>query len=231
MGNEYSYRTDESSFLEVLKGPSELGIAAVAYLQQQSSIPKPLSILDIGCGNGRDAFYFAEKLRCTVLGIDIAEEAIQSALHAARTAPKDNLDFQCRHFMDLTGVKYDIVHTASVYFFLRKRERAALRETIRRILNPNGLLFLSTLSVSDTEYYGKGTPVHGDCNSFLYEDSPGERVYLHFSTRDKLVEEFWFLEIKELYEHHEYDPQVKGPVNYIPWILIGENTVPLPEQK
>jgi len=227
MGDEYSYMTDESSFLE---GPSELGIAAVAYLQQQSSIHNPRTILDIGCGNGRDAFYFAEKLRCTVLGIDIAEEAIQSALHAA-AAPKDNLDFQRRNFMDLTGVKYDIVHTASVYFFLRKRERAALRKTIRRILNPNGLLFLSTLSVSDTEYYGKGTPVHGDCNSFLYEDSPGERVYLHFSTRDELVEDFWFLEIKELYEHHEYDPQVKGPVNYIPWILIGENSVPLPEKR
>jgi hypothetical protein len=55
--------------------------------------------------------------------------------------------------------------------------------------------------------------------------------YLHFSTRDELLEEFWFLEIKELCEHYEYDQQVKRPVNYIPWILIGENTVPLPEQR
>ena len=74
----------------------------------------------------------------------------------------------------------------------------------------------------------------GDEYSYMTDESSfleGPSEYLHFSTRDELVEDFWFLEIKELYEHHEYDPQVKGPVKYIPGILIGENSVPLPEKR
>jgi 2-polyprenyl-3-methyl-5-hydroxy-6-metoxy-1,4-benzoquinol methylase len=109
-----------------------------------------------------------------------------------------------------------------VYHFLNKNERRVFRETVMRLLKPNGLLFLSTLSVRDTEYYGKGIRIYEEPNSFLYEYSPGKRVYLHFCTREELVADFAFLEIKELYEHEQYDPRVKGPVNYIPWILIGE---------
>lgn len=213
---------DKSSECIWLEGPSELAIAAVGYFKKCKLNKEILSILDIGCGNGRDAFYFSDYLRCRILGIDISEEAVDIASNAALKAQKEDVKFQCCNFTELRGGKYDIVFSASVYHFLKKNERTEFRKMVMRTLKPNGLLFLSTLSVGDTEYYGKGTPVPEESNSFLYEFSPGESVYLHFCTREELVEDFAFLNIKGLYEHEDYDYSVKGPINYIPWILIGE---------
>jgi 2-polyprenyl-3-methyl-5-hydroxy-6-metoxy-1,4-benzoquinol methylase len=210
----------ESSDYSGLEGPSELALTALEFLQKYKC-NNTVTILDIGCGNGRDAFYFSDNLRCTVLGIDISEEAIELASHAASNAHKENVHFQQCSFTELKGGTYDVVLSSGVYHFLKMDERKAFRETVMRILKPNGFLFLSTLSVGDTGYHGKGAPVAGESNSFLYEYSPGKTVYLHFCTREELVEDFAFLDIKELYEYKKYDPRVKGPVNYIPWIVIG----------
>jgi len=69
-----------------LEGPSELGIAAVKYLQASGLDSRALSLLDIGCGNGRDAFYFCDNLAGKVLGIDISREAADIATDRASKA-------------------------------------------------------------------------------------------------------------------------------------------------
>lgn len=204
---------DEYLWLEF---PSELGIAAIEYLQTRRVTYEKCHVLDIGCGNGRDAFYFAKKLNCTVLGIDISQEAVDIAQKAAREKDVEDVKFQCRSYTDLKVGKYDVLLCASVYHFLNQETRQEFREVVKRSLKPDGFMFLSTLSVSDQEYYGKGTPVSDEPNSFRDE------IYVHFSTKQELAKDFAFLDIKELYEHDDYDPRIKGPVNYIPWILVGE---------
>lgn len=217
MAQDNEHNSDEYS----LKSPSELGLAAVAYIEEDKLSSQPLRILDIGCGNGRDALYVVEHLNCSVLGIDSSEEAIEIASSTALETQREKVQFRCCDFRELKGDEYDIVLSSGVYHFLNKNERRLFRGTVMRLLKPHGLLFLSTLSVGDTEYYGKGKPLPEEPNSFLYEYSPGKRVYLHFCTREELVVDFTFIDIKELYEHEQYDPRVKGPINYIPWILIG----------
>jgi cyclopropane fatty-acyl-phospholipid synthase-like methyltransferase len=199
-----------------LEGPSELGIAAVKYLQESGTVKRSLSILDIGCGNGRDAFYFRDNLACKVLGIDISRDAVNIARDRASKAKIENVEFQCRSYTELKAGRYGVVFTASVYHFLNKQARQEFREVVRRSLKPKGTLFLSTLSTHDPEYYGRGTPVPGDPNSFR------NGLYLHFSTREELEKDFSFLNITALYEHEDYDPRVKGEINYTPWILIGQ---------
>jgi cyclopropane fatty-acyl-phospholipid synthase-like methyltransferase len=200
-----------------LEGPSELGIAAVKYLQASGPGKRPLGILDIGCGNGRDAFYLRDNLSCRVLGIDISRDAVNIARDRASRAKIENVEFQCRSYTELKAGRYDIVFTASVYHFLNKEARQEFRDVVKRSLKPKGTLFLSTLSIHDPEYYGRGTPVAGEPNSFR------NGVYLHFSTGEELEHDFSFLNIKALYEHEDYDPRVKGEVNYTPWILIGQH--------
>lgn len=197
--------------------PSELAIAAVRYLQKGKSNNKILSILDIGCGYGRDAFYFLDNLRCRILGIDISEKAIDIASKAMLEAQKEDVEFQCCNFTELQEGKYDIVFISNLYQLLKRNERKELRNTVMRILKPKGLLFLSTLSVSDPEHYGKGIPVPKESDSFK------DRVYLHFCTRKELAEDFVFLNIKELYEHEYHEPRCTGEIHHhISWILIGE---------
>jgi len=76
--------------------PSELAVFAVYYLKTLGLNDKNLSILDVGCGYGRDAVYFSKHLRCTVLGIDSSKEAIDMAKTACSKA--SNIDKVYLHF-------------------------------------------------------------------------------------------------------------------------------------
>ena len=217
------YWDNEYSSKERIWGqePSELAIAAVRYLQECKSKNEILSILDISCGYGRDAFYFFNNLKCKNFGIDISEKAIDIASRTVRKEQKEDVKFRCCDFMELKEGKYDIVFVSNLYQLLRKKEREGLRKTVMETLKPEGLLFLSTLSVVDPEHCGKGVPVTEEPNSFQ------DRVYLHLCTREELVEDFAFLNIKELYEHDYYEPRVTGEVHHhISWILVGEHVAP-----
>jgi SAM-dependent methyltransferase len=199
------------------EGPSELAIAVVRYLQKCKSSREILSILDIGCGYGRDAFYFWDKLGGKVLGIDSSKRAIDIALNAALKEESEVVKFRCCNFTELEVGSYDIVFISNLYHLLKKDERKELRKAILKTLKQEGLLFLSTLSAKDPEHYGKGIPVPGESNSFQ------DRVYIHLCTGEELMEDFAFLDIKELYEHEYYEPRATGEIHHhILWILVGQ---------
>jgi 2-polyprenyl-3-methyl-5-hydroxy-6-metoxy-1,4-benzoquinol methylase len=89
---------------------------------------------------------------------------------------------------------------------------------MKMMLKPNGLLFLSTLSVRDPEHYGKGDPVPGETNSFH------DKTYLHLCTKEELIGDFDFIYIKEIYEHAFREPRVIGEAHHhVSWILAGEH--------
>lgn len=199
------------------EGPSELAIAAVRYLQKYKSHNEMLNILDIGCGYGRDAFYFWDKLGCRILGIDSSKKAIDIASNTILEAQRKDVKFHCCNFMELEQGSYDIVFISNLYHLFKQDKRKELRNAILRTLKQDGILFLSTLSVSDPEHSGKGIPVSGESNSFQ------DRVYLHLCTREELLEDFAFLDIEKLYEHEYYEPRATGEIHHhISWILIGQ---------
>jgi len=195
--------------------PSELAIAMAKYLRGHKTNDNMISILDIGCGYGRDALYFLGHFRCEILGIDGSEKAIDLAKKAA--VSRKNMKFQCCDFTELGKDSYDVVFISNLYQLLRRSEREELRRTVMKVIKPNGLLFLSTLSISDPEHYGKGAPFSDESNSFM------DKVFLHFCTRNELEKDFKFLTIGELYEHEYYEPRATGETHHhISWILIGE---------
>ena len=55
--------------------PRELAIIAVKYLISHQLDDKYLSVLDIGCGYGRDCLYLARHLNCCIFGIDTSQMA------------------------------------------------------------------------------------------------------------------------------------------------------------
>lgn len=201
------------------EGPSELAVVTVEYLRKCKSNKETLNILDIGCGYGRDAFYFLDNLRSRILGVDISERAIDIASNGVQEGQKENVRFQICNFTKLKDGKYDIVFASNLYQLLKKDERKELRKTIMRTLKMNGLLFLSTLSVNDPEHHGKGTPAPSEPNSFQDE------AYLHLVTQEELLKDFAFLNIRKLYEHEYYEPRSTGETHHhISWILIGDRT-------
>ena len=201
------------------EAPSELALAAVDYLQRHNLNDGVLSMLDIGCGYGRDAFYYADNLDGRIMAIDVSEEAIKLASDMAREKQAENVKFQRADFAELAEGRYDLVSASNLYQLLKEDERKSFREAALRTLKPAGLFFLSTLSVNDPEHHGKGAPIPGEANSFSFK----HKVYLHFCTEEELIEDFAFLNIKELYEHEYDEPRATGEVHHhISWILVGE---------
>lgn len=139
--------------------PGELAVAAVKCLQTLGLNEKNLSILDIGCGYGRDIIYFSKHLKCTVLGIDISKEAVDIARNSYR---ESNIKFRHCDFAELNENRYDVIFTANLYHLLRPAKREQLIKKIKKNLRPGGLLFLNALSTKDPEEYGKGIPVQDE---------------------------------------------------------------------
>jgi cyclopropane fatty-acyl-phospholipid synthase-like methyltransferase len=196
--------------------PSALAAFTLHYLQGVKSSGKALKILDIGCGYGRDATYLARNINCHILGIDNSSEAIEMARKALAADLEPHVRFQCCDFKQMADGKFEIIFASNFYHLLNTKERLAFRDTINKRLKPGGMLFLSTLSPSDPEHFGKGKPVENEANSFH------DQRYLHFCTREELERDFSFLTIKELSEHEYYEPRSNGEVHHhILWIFCG----------
>ena len=89
------------------KGPGELAVAAVSYIKEYKPDNEQLNILDIGCGYGRDAFYFLNNISCRVKGVDVAQNAIDIAADSIPEAQRQNVEFHCCNFMELKEAGYD----------------------------------------------------------------------------------------------------------------------------
>jgi len=116
------------------------------------------SILDVGCGSGRDSIFFAENC-FDVTGIDISEEAIKKAKESAE---KQNLKVRF-DVMDVEELSYkdetfDAIYSNAVLHFTKLKESGA---EIYRVLKKNGIAFitiiLSTTDMQTNETKGKGS--------------------------------------------------------------------------
>ncbi len=215
---EEEYTTKERLWGEQ---PSELARAAVEYIQKTEANDETLSILDVGCGYGRDALYYSEHLDCSVLGIDLAAKGVEIARATVSERKIESVDFECRNLKDFREGEHDVVCASNLYQLLRPEQRRDFRETVEASLKPGGLFLLSTLSTIDPEHFGVGDAIPGEANSYSFQN----RVYLHFCAEEELRADFAFLDIAELYEHEYDEPRATGEVHHhISWILIGRRT-------
>ncbi len=216
------YAADERVWGDV---PSELARLAVARLRPYAT--PELTILDVGCGYGRDTRYLAAELGCHVLGVDGSPAAIEAArkahaqaLRTSRTA-KSDVEYLTGDIASLAADAgrrgpYDVVFACNVYHLLGpigRREFAAALATVTR---PGGLLFLSTMSPRDPEHYAKGEPVSGEERSWV------DKVYLHFCTAAELTRDFAEFEMLDLDERSYEEPRASGsPHHHTSWFLEG----------
>ncbi len=197
--------------------PSPLAIYACNTLKESSQFKKvtDIFILDLGCGYGRDTIFLAQHLPCHILGLDSSEKAIEMArAHIPKTLIH-RIELLCYDFTHMSD-KYDIIFVASLYHVLPPDEREKLRETIKRCLKKDGVLFLSTFSVNDPQHYGKGTAVENEKNAYIDE------IYLHFNSRADLEKDFDFLNISALFERDYRERHDTGEHHHVSWIMMGK---------
>ena len=196
--------------------PSELTLEASKRLVRHKG--RPLRVLDIGCGYGRDSTYVAKSLGFRVLGIDISEKAIEMAKENALKAQATKAEFKIMDFRNLQSY-FDVILVSNLYHLLPPEGRRDLAEHIARLLGPDGMLYLNAISINDGEHYGVGTLVLGEKNTWV------DGKYIHLSTEEELRDAFNALNIRELYEHEYEEPHPEARTHYHKaWILVAEKS-------
>jgi len=194
--------------------PSELALEAGKRLVRSKG--RPMRVLDVGCGYGRDTIYVAKSLGFRVLGIDISENAIELARENSLNALAKEAEFKVTDFRYLHSY-FDAILVSNLYHLLDPQGRRDLAAHATRLLAPDGKLFLNAISVRDKEHYGVGAPVHGEDNTWV------DGKYIHLSTEEELRNDFASLTITELYEHEYEEPHPGARThNHVAWILVAD---------
>jgi len=180
-------------------------------------------VLDLGCGNGRHAIYFARE-GFETFGIDISPTAVKWASDWSR---REGLspDFRVG---DITNLPYPdafmdavVSHGVLDHVPMRIARRAA--EEVYRVLKPGGLFYFDLRATDDFEH-GIGQEVEPD--TFLITHGYEEGLVQHFFTQDAVRELMSGL-FRAIYMEttdHRLGPDFQR--KYARWIVAAETQVP-----
>ena len=146
-----SYYSEKLGILE----PSSFSIKILRFIKQGESI------LDLGCGNGRDSFHFANK------GIRVI--AVDQSKNIIKRIKKENKNptFICMDILNIQeNFNYKVSHCYARFFFhaLNENEENSALKFIANILPINGYFFSESRSIKSS-LYGKGKSLSKDIYS------------------------------------------------------------------
>ena len=136
------------------------------------------TLAELGCGNGRDALYFAS------LGLDVvAMDLSEAAIGMLRQQPVPHARFVCGDFVSHTlhqPESYDYAYSRFTIHAINQKQERMLLGSMARALKPGGKFFIEVRSVHDP-LYGKGEAL--ERNAFFYDNH-----YRRFLVLDELTE-------------------------------------------
>lgn len=145
------------------------------------------SVLDLGCGNGRHAMYFARQ-GLKAAGIDVSEQAIEWAKDWARRESLE-IDFRVADIerLPFADQSFDVVvsHGVLDHVTMTTARNAAIE--VNRVLRRNGLFYCDLRSTEDFEY-GAGEPA--GTNTFVVSEGYERGLVQHFFSQAETEELF-----------------------------------------
>ena len=150
------------------------------FAQYVSTLVEPgRHMVELGCGNGRDAVFFAAQ-GLEITALDMSREAVaQLQVHNIAA----NAKFICGDFVNASIHKpesYDYAYSRFTIHSINRSQEQMLLNNVFRGLRPDGKLFIEVRGVNDP-LYGKGRQV--ERNAYFYDNH-----YRRFIVMDELVE-------------------------------------------
>lgn len=148
------------------------------FAQYVSTLVEPgKRMVELGCGNGRDAVFFAgQGLRVTAL--DMSQEAIAQL----QSRNLDSAEFLCGDFVNSDVHQpdsYDYAYSRFTIHSINRNQEQVLLGNLFRGLRPKGKLFIEVRGVNDP-LFGKGRQV--ERNAYFYDNH-----YRRFIVLDELA--------------------------------------------
>ena len=155
---------------------------------------KSKSVLDLGCGEGVEAIFFAEK-GAQVTCIDFSDNAMASfkekiqgtALEEKITLVKDDI-LNISRFGDES---FDAIYSNLALHYFNDEETSKLFKEIHRVLRKNGLLIFRVKNTRD-KYYGQGKKLEED----MYERKGHVRHFFSKEYLNSKIKDFETISIK-----------------------------------
>jgi cyclopropane fatty-acyl-phospholipid synthase-like methyltransferase len=119
--------------------------SSFAYHVQETYLDKGQTLLELGCGNGRDAIFFAEKGQ-RVSALDLSPQTIQDL--SAMDIP--NAEFFCQDFSELSSFpEFDYVYSRFTLHSIDEETEQALFQQLPQVVSKGGLLLMEARSLKD----------------------------------------------------------------------------------
>lgn len=159
-----------------IEHPSPFALDISKYLK------KSRTILDLGCGNGRDSVYFYN-LGLNVTAIDASDLVIEMLQNAYKD---DNICFICDDFVCSSMIyagQYDYCYSRFSLHAINEEQENELLINVYKVLKRGGVFFVEVRSVHDN-LYGKGKKVGK--NAYIY-DGHFRRFLIREELENKLI--------------------------------------------
>lgn len=128
-------------------------------------LTKSKNILELGCGNGRDSLFFAQK-GLNVTAIDASDGVIQQL---KQENEEENICFICDDFVSSSAIysgQYDYVYSRFTLHAINREQEIEVLNNVHKVLKDGGDFFIEVRSVND-ELYGCGQKVAPD--SYIFD--------------------------------------------------------------
>lgn len=144
------------------------------------------SLIELGCGNGRDSIFFARH------GIDVIaiDQCVEEISNLEKINSLRNLKFICDDFTKLdVGKKFHNIYSRFTLHAISEREEDMVIEWVKKNIENGGKLFIEVRG-KENELYKLGQPVDGEKDAYIYDNH--YRRFVDISNLKKKLEGIGF---------------------------------------
>jgi len=183
------YERDASFFGD---NPSDFAVSCYGTMKDRTK-----TILELGCGQGRDSLFFASK-GIKVMALDYSRFAIEQLSKLAKQTglPIEASVYDTTKPLPFNDNEFDAVYSHMLFSMKFSQEQLKfIFKEIRRVLRNDGFHFFSVRNHND-KFYGKGIRVDDE----TYDINGFQIRFFTIQEIENLSEGFKIFEIKEDYE-------------------------------